>query len=125
MAKLANYLAFLCLFSGILSGFPVDSPSAGLRLFLAIIAALDSGGYLIHKRLISRNTAHPLTGSNDFISRVQISGLTRNRGELCYRQPKQLDAQSVIRCERMNERVLAEAVGAVLLAVRCCPHGHR
>ena len=45
-------IVFLCLFSGILSGFPVAFAIGGSGLIaFAIIAALDSGGYLIHQAI--------------------------------------------------------------------------
>ncbi|PHQ80659.1 MAG: C4-dicarboxylate ABC transporter permease [Thalassobium sp.] len=45
-------IVFLCLFAGILSGFPVAFSIGGSAVIsFAIVAALDSGGYLIHQAI--------------------------------------------------------------------------
>ena len=45
-------IVFLCLFGGILSGFPVAFAIGGAAVIsFGIIAALDSGGLLIHQAI--------------------------------------------------------------------------
>ena len=47
--KIGLIIVFMCLFSGILSGFPVAFAIGGAGvIYFAIIALLDSAGLLIH-----------------------------------------------------------------------------
>ncbi|MEL6433095.1 MAG: C4-dicarboxylate ABC transporter permease, partial [Pseudomonadota bacterium] len=52
-------IVFLCLFAGILSGFPVAFAIGGAGVIsFAIIAALDSAGLLIHQAIDTSSQAY-------------------------------------------------------------------
>ena len=51
-SKIGLLIVFLCLFGGILSGFPVAFAIGGAAVIsFGIIATLDSGGLLIHQAI--------------------------------------------------------------------------
>ena len=116
-------IVFLCLFGGILSGFPVAFAIGGAGIIsFAIIAALDSAGLLIHQAID--------TGSEAF-NAVVASGVKAETISV-FRYPElprleqpvfpqgwetALDRNVSFIVNRMNERVLAGQSIETLLAV--------
>jgi TRAP-type mannitol/chloroaromatic compound transport system permease large subunit len=116
-------IVFLCLFAGIMSGFPVAFAIAGAGVVsFAIIAALDSAGLLIHQAID--------TGSADYAALV-AEGVAREAISV-FRYPElprvevplypqgwevAIDRQLGLIINRMNERVIAGASIETLLAV--------
>ncbi|NCO86879.1 MAG: TRAP transporter large permease subunit [Rhodobacterales bacterium] len=116
-------IVFLCLFAGILSGFPVAFAIAGSAVIsFFIIAALDSGGYLIHQA-IDRGSADfaALTAQGirpDDVTTFRYPDLPR-LAEPLFAQGWEtaLDRNLGFIVNRINERVLAGASIETLLAV--------
>ncbi len=116
-------IVFLCLFGGILSGFPVAFALGGSGLIaFAIIAALDSAGLLIHQAIDTSSPAfqklvesgiHP-----DKISIFRYPDLPRAAQHVFENGWQQaIDRNISFIVNRMNERVLAGASIETLLAV--------
>ena len=117
-------IVFLCLFGGILSGFPVAFAIGGAAVIsFGIIAALDSGGLLIHQA-IDKSSAEfgALMGQgikSGHGERLPIPGFAAHRGA-CLRQwlgSGALDRNVSFIVNRINERVLAGQSIETLLAV--------
>jgi TRAP-type mannitol/chloroaromatic compound transport system permease large subunit len=116
-------ITFLCLFGGILSGFPVAFAIGGSAVIaFGIVAGLDSAGLLIHQSI---NTSSPeymaLVGQGirpDAISVFTYPELPR-LGVPVFPQGWEtaLDRNVSFIVNRMNERVLAGASIETLLAV--------
>lgn len=121
--ELGLLIVFLCLFGGILSGFPVAFAIGGAGIIsFGIIAALDSAGLLIHQAI---DTSSPLyrdlvsSGVKpDVISVFRYPELPRI-AEPVFTQGWEyaLDRNVSFIVNRMNERVLAGASIETLLAV--------
>lgn len=116
-------IVFLCLFSGILSGFPVAFAIGGAGIIaFGIIAALDSAGILIHQAVDVGSTAYrDLVNSG--VNPLNIS-VFRYPELPQLAQPvldggweKALDRNLSFIVNRMNERVLAGQSIETLLAV--------
>ena len=116
-------IVFLCLFGGILSGFPVAFALGGSGLIaFAIIAVLDSSGLLIHQAIDTSSPAfqklvesgiHP-----DKISIFRYPDLPRAAEHVFENGWQQaIDRNISFIVNRMNERVLAGASIETLLAV--------
>ncbi len=116
-------LVFLCLFGGILSGFPVAFAIAGSAVVsFGIIAALDSHGHLIHAG-VDTSSAEYAALLAEGVPRVDIS-LFRYPDLPTIEQPvfpdgweKALDRRISFIVNRINERVLAGQSVETLLAV--------
>ncbi|WP_281825371.1 TRAP transporter large permease [Jannaschia rubra] len=116
-------IVFLCLFAGIMSGFPVAFAIAGAGVIsFAIIAALDSAGILIHQA-IDTSSAEYATLIRDGVAREAISifrypELPR-AAEALFPQGWEMamDRNIGFIVNRMNERVIAGASIETLLAV--------
>ncbi len=116
-------IVFMCLFGGILSGFPVAFAIGGAGIIsFAIIAALDSSGLLIHQAIDTSSDAYrALIGTGvkpETVSVFRYPDLPR------YAQPVfergwelALDRNVSFIVNRMNERVLAGQSIETLLAV--------
>jgi TRAP-type mannitol/chloroaromatic compound transport system permease large subunit len=116
-------IVFLCLFGGILSGFPVAFAIGGAGVIsFGIIAALDSSGVLIHQAIDTSSQAYQdLIASGmrpDKISVFRFPDLPRI-AEPVFVQGWEvaLDRNISFIVNRMNERVLAGASIETLLAV--------
>ena len=116
-------IVFVCLFGGILSGFPVAFAIAGAGVIsFAIIAALDSAGLLIHQAIDESAQAYrDLVNSGvkpDTISVFRYPDLPRI-GEPVFPRGWEvaLDRNVSFVVNRMNERVLAGQSIETLLAV--------
>jgi TRAP-type mannitol/chloroaromatic compound transport system permease large subunit len=116
-------IVFLCLFGGILSGFPVAFAIGGAGVVsFAIIAALDSAGLLIHQAIDQSSEAfNALVASGvraDSISIFRYPDLPRT-GVPVFPQGWEtaLDRNVSFIVNRINERVLAGAAIETLLAV--------
>ncbi|SDF88018.1 TRAP transporter, DctM subunit [Celeribacter baekdonensis] len=116
-------IVFLCLFSGILTGFPVAFAIGGAGLLsFGIIAALDSAGILVHQALDTNAQAYrDLVNSG--VNPVTISHF-RYPDLPTYMQPlfeggweQAIDRNLSFIVNRMNERVFAGASIETLLAV--------
>ena len=117
-------IVFLCLFGGILSGFPVAFAIGGAGIIsFGIIAALDSAGLLIHQAIDTSSQAYrDLVNSGvkpDAISTFRYPGLADGSPNrcLCSGWETALDRNVSFIVNRMNERVLAGASIETLLAV--------
>ncbi len=116
-------IVFLCLFGSILSGFPVAFAIGGAAVIsFAIIAALDSAGYLVHEAV---DTSSPEYNAliEQGVSRIDIS-LFRFPDLPVVAQPvfpggweEALDRRISFIVNRINERVLAGQSIETLLAV--------
>ena len=116
-------IVFLCLFGGILSGFPVAFAIGGAGVIsFGIIAALDSAGLLIHQAIDTGSEAYSALIAegvrSDAISIFRYPELPR------YETPvfpggweQALDRNISFVVNRMNERVLAGQSIETLLAV--------
>ncbi|MGB3556109.1 MAG: TRAP transporter large permease subunit [Jannaschia sp.] len=116
-------IVFLCLFGGIMSGFPVAFAIAGAGcISFAIIAALDSAGILIHQAID--------TGSAEY-AQLMAQGIARDTISV-FRFPElprieealypdgwytEVNRELGLIIQRMNERVIAGASIETLLAV--------
>ncbi|MFY1708900.1 TRAP transporter large permease [Tritonibacter scottomollicae] len=116
-------IVFFCLFGGILSGFPVAFAIGGAGVIsFGIIAALDSGGLLIHQAIDTSSQAYSnLVNSGvkpDVISVFRYPELPRI-GEPVFPQgwDVAMDRNVSFIVNRINERVLAGASIETLLAV--------
>jgi TRAP-type mannitol/chloroaromatic compound transport system permease large subunit len=116
-------IVFICLFGGILSGFPVAFAIGGAGVIsFAIIAALDSAGLLIHQAIDTSSEAYrSLVNSGikaDTISVFRYPDLPRI-GEPVFPSGWEvaLDRNVSFIVNRMNERVLAGQSIETLLAV--------
>ncbi|MEB8386247.1 TRAP transporter large permease subunit [Rhodobacteraceae bacterium KMM 6894] len=116
-------IVFLCLFGGILSGFPVAFAIGGAGVIsFAIIAALNSAGLLIHQAIDSSSAAYDaLVASGvkpDAISVFRFPELPRV-GTPVFPQGWEmaLDRNVSFIVNRINERVLAGQSIETLLAV--------
>ncbi|WP_296425078.1 TRAP transporter large permease subunit [Yoonia sp.] len=116
-------IVFLTLFAGILSGFPVAFAISGSAVIsFAVIAALDSSGYLIHMAVDTGSAEyHALVDQGvrpDAISLFRNPDLPRY-GEALFPQGWEmaLDRNIGFLVNRMNERVLAGQSIETLLAV--------
>ena len=116
-------IVFLCLFGGILSGFPVAFAIGGAgAISFSIIATLDSGGFLIHQA-IDKSTAEyaGLLAEGvkaDTISIFRYPDLPRVAEAVFPRGwETALDRNISFVVNRMNERVLAGQSIETLLAV--------
>jgi len=116
-------IVFLCLFGGILSGFPVAFAIGGAGVIsFAIIAALDSAGLLIHQAIDTSSEAYnALLASgvrSDVVSVFRYPDLPRIP-EPVFLQGWEtaLDRNVSFVVNRINERVLAGQSIETLLAV--------
>ncbi|MEE3070487.1 MAG: C4-dicarboxylate ABC transporter permease, partial [Pseudomonadota bacterium] len=116
-------IVFLCLFGGILSGFPVAFAIGGAgAIAFAIIAALDSAGLLIHQAIDTGSQAYRdlvASGVKDStISIFRYPELPRVAQHV-FEQGWQtaLDRNVSFLVNRINERVLAGQSIETLLAV--------
>ncbi len=116
-------IVFVCLFGGILSGFPVAFAIGGAGIIsFGIIAAMDSAGLLIHQAIDTSSQAYrDLVNSGvkqDAISVFRYPDLPRIAEHVF---PKgwevALDRNVSFIVNRMNERVLAGQSIETLLAV--------
>ncbi len=116
-------IVFVCLFGGILSGFPVAFAIGGAGIIsFGIIAAMDSAGLLIHQAIDTSSDAYrALVNSGvkeDTVSLFRYPDLPRI-GEPVFPQGWEvaLDRNVSFIVNRMNERVLAGQSIETLLAV--------
>lgn len=116
-------IVFICLFGGILSGFPVAFAIAGAGVIsFGIIAALDSAGLLIHQAIDQSSAAYrDLVNAGvkpDLISIFRYPDLPRI-GQPVFPDGWEvaLDRNVSFVVNRMNERVLAGQSIETLLAV--------
>ena len=116
-------IVFLCLFGGILSGFPVAFAIGGAGIIsFGIIAALDSAGLLIHQAIDTGSQAYrDLLASGvkpDVVSVFRHPDLPRIAQPVFERGWEvALDRNISFIVNRMNERVLAGQSIETLLAV--------
>ena len=116
-------IVFLCLFGGILSGFPVAFAISGAGVIsFAIIAALDSAGILIHQAIDTGSQAYDaLIASGikaESISVFRYPDLPRIEEPVFVSGwETALDRNISFIVNRMNERVLAGQSIETLLAV--------
>lgn len=116
-------IVFVCLFGGILSGFPVAFAIGGAGMIsFAIIAALDSAGLLIHQAIDQSSQAYrDLVNSgvpNDAVSKFRYPDLPRISESVFpagWEEAMNRNVSFVV--NRMNERVLAGQSIETLLAV--------
>ena len=116
-------IVFLCLFAGILSGFPVAFAIGGAAIIsFAIIAALDSGGLLIHLAIDASSAEFAALVAEgirpETISVFRFPDLPRI-AEPVFTSGWEtaLDRNVSFVVNRMNERVLAGQSIETLLAV--------
>ncbi|SHG27857.1 TRAP transporter large permease [Cognatishimia maritima] len=116
-------IVFLCLFGGILSGFPVAFAIGGAGIIaFGIIAALDSAGLLIHQAIDTASNAYNELISNgvnaDKISVFRYPDLPRIAEPVFVSGwETALDRNLSFIVNRINERVLAGQSIETLLAV--------
>ncbi|SFL88830.1 TRAP transporter large permease [Shimia aestuarii] len=116
-------IVFLCLFGGILSGFPVAFAIGGAGVIsFAIIAALDSAGILIHQAIDTGSAMYAELISQgvkaDTISIFRYPELPRIAEPVFVGGWEQaMDRNLSFIVNRMNERVLAGQSIETLLAV--------
>ena len=116
-------IVFVCLFGGILSGFPVAFAIGGAGIIsFGIIAALDSAGLMIHQAIDTSSQAYrDLVNSgvkNDAISLFRYPDLPRVAESVFPAGwETALDRNVSFIVNRMNERVLAGQSIETLLAV--------
>ncbi|CTQ50999.1 TRAP transporter large permease [Jannaschia donghaensis] len=116
-------IVFLCLFGGIMSGFPVAFAIAGAgTISFAIIAALDSGGILIHQAIDTGSVEYAALIAEgiarESISTFRFPELPRIEEPLFPQGwETALDRNIGFIVNRMNERVIAGASIETLLAV--------
>ena len=116
-------IVFLFLFAGILSGFPVAFAIGGSAIIsFAVIAALDSGGYLIHQAIDTASAEYAALIAEgvraDAISVFRYPDLPRI-AENVFKGGWEtaMDRNLSFVVNRMNERVLAGQSIETLLAV--------
>ncbi|SFS50779.1 TRAP transporter, DctM subunit [Sulfitobacter marinus] len=116
-------IVFVCLFGGILSGFPVAFAIGGAGVIsFAIIAALDSAGLLVHQAIDQSSQAYrDLVNSgvpNDAVSVFRYPDLPRIAESVFPKGWEEAMNRNVsFIVNRMNERVLAGQSIETLLAV--------
>ncbi|QEE35849.1 TRAP transporter large permease subunit [Octadecabacter sp. SW4] len=116
-------IVFLCLFAGILSGFPVAFSIGGSAVIsFAIVAALDSGGYLIHQAIDKSTPEYAALIAegikSETISVFRFPELPRLAQPVFVQGWEvALDRNVSFIVNRMNERVLAGQSIETLLAV--------
>ncbi|MEO1284259.1 MAG: TRAP transporter large permease subunit [Pseudomonadota bacterium] len=116
-------IVFLCLFGGILSGFPVAFAIGGAGVIsFAIISALDSAGLLIHQAIDTSSQAYNALIANgikaETISVFRYPDLPRFEEPVFVQGwETALDRNISFIVNRMNERVLAGQSIETLLAV--------
>ncbi|MCP9481933.1 TRAP transporter large permease subunit [Shimia sp. CNT1-13L.2] len=116
-------IVFLCLFGGILSGFPVAFAIGGAGVIsFGIIAALDSAGILIHQAIDTSSAMYADLISQgikpDAISVFRYPELPRiDEAIFPGGWEKAMDRNLSFIVNRMNERVIAGASIETLLAV--------
>jgi TRAP-type mannitol/chloroaromatic compound transport system permease large subunit len=116
-------IVFLCLFAGILSGFPVAFAIGGSAVIsFGIIAALDSGGLLIHQAIDTNAAEYAALIAEgikaETISVFRYPDLPRvDQPVFLQGWETALDRNVSFIVNRMNERVLAGASIETLLAV--------
>jgi TRAP-type mannitol/chloroaromatic compound transport system permease large subunit len=116
-------IVFLCLFGGILSGFPVAFAIGGAgAISFVIIAALDSAGLLIHQAIDTASPAYEALRASgvkeDLISIFRYPDLPRiAQPVFAQGWETALDRNISFIVNRMNERVLAGQSIETLLAV--------
>ena len=116
-------IVFLCLFAGILSGFPVAFAIGGSAIIsFTIIAALDSGGYLIHQAIDKSSAEYAALIAEgvrvDAISVFRYPDLPRIAESVFVSGwETAIDRNLSFVVNRMNERVLAGQSIETLLAV--------
>lgn len=116
-------IVFLCLFAGILSGFPVAFAIGGSAIIsFGIIAALDSSGLLVHQAVDRSSDAYNsliASGVSELeISKFRYPDLPRIAEHvLTGGWERALDRNISFIVNRMNERVLAGQSIETLLAV--------
>ncbi|SEN08583.1 TRAP transporter, DctM subunit [Pseudorhodobacter antarcticus] len=116
-------IVFLCLFSGIISGFPVAFSIGGAGIIaFGIIASLDTAGLLIHQAVDTRSDAYRALQAVG-ISQIDITHFRYPELPLIA-QPLfpqgwevAMDRNLSFIVNRMNERVIAGASIETLLAV--------
>ena len=116
-------IVFLCLFGGILSGFPVAFALGGAGIIaFGIIAALDSSGLLVHE-FLDRTTAEYQALIAQGVSDIEISKFSYpdlpRAVEPLFPQGWEvaMDRNLAFIVNRMNERVFAGQSIETLLAV--------
>ncbi|MEL6586751.1 MAG: TRAP transporter large permease subunit, partial [Pseudomonadota bacterium] len=116
-------IVFLCLFGGIMSGFPVAFAIAGAGVVsFGIIASLDSAGLLIHEAIDTGSAEYAALIAEgiarDTISTFRFPELPRIEEPL---YPEgwypEINRELGLIIQRMNERVIAGASIETLLAV--------
>ncbi|MBM2576567.1 TRAP transporter large permease subunit [Jannaschia sp. Os4] len=116
-------IVFLCLFGGIMSGFPVAFAIGGAGVIsFGIIAALDSAGLLIHQAIDTSSAEYAALlaegVARDAISTFRYPELPRVEEALFPGGWEQaLDRNIAFIVNRMNERVIAGQSIETLLAV--------
>ena len=116
-------IVFLCLFGGIMSGFPVAFAIAGAGVIsFGIIAALDGAGVLVHQAIDTGSQAYNALVAEgvarDAISTFRYPDLPRVEEALFPGGWElALDRNISFIVNRMNERVIAGASIETLLAV--------
>lgn len=116
-------IVFLCLFGGILSGFPVAFAIGGAGIIsFGIIAALDSSGFLMHQAIDTTSQAYNTLVSSgvkaETISVFRYPDLPRIAQPVFERGWEvALDRNVSFIVNRINERVLAGQSIETLLAV--------
>ena len=116
-------IVFLCLFGGIMTGFPVAFAIGGSAVVsFAIIAALDTGGLLIHQAIDTGSTEYAALlaegVARDAISVFRYPELPRIEEALFPAGWEQaVDRNLSFIVNRMNERVIAGQSIETLLAV--------
>ncbi|TCP63323.1 tripartite ATP-independent transporter DctM subunit [Rhodovulum bhavnagarense] len=121
--ELGLIIVFLCLFGGILSGFPVAFAIGGSAVIsFGIIAALDSAGILVHQAIDTGSAAYGALISQgvhpDTISHFRFPDLpTVDVALFPQGWETAMDRNLSFIVNRMNERVLAGQSIETLLAV--------
>ncbi|RMH41038.1 MAG: TRAP transporter large permease subunit [Alphaproteobacteria bacterium] len=121
--ELGLIIVFLCLFGGIMSGFPVAFAIGGSAILsFGILAALDSAGILVHQALDTGSAAYQALvaqGVSEFdISVFRYPDLPRVDQPLFPRGWEfAVDRNLAFIVNRINERVLAGQSIETLLAV--------
>ncbi len=116
-------IVFLCLFGGILTGFPVAFAIGGAAVIsFGIIASLDSAGILVHRAIDTGSEAYSAIAATgvhpDTISRFRYPDLpTMALPVFASGWEVALDRNISFIVNRMNERVLAGQSIETLLAV--------
>ncbi len=116
-------IVFLCLFGGIMTGFPVAFAIGGAAILsFGIIAMLDSGGLLVHQAIDTSSAEYASLVrdgvAREFISVFRYPDLPRVAEPLFSGGWEQaMDRNLAFIVNRMNERVIAGQSIETLLAV--------